>query len=334
MDGLITPGPESLPPPPPPPPEKKRFILGCLGVGLGLFLAFFHAWAWSYGVMGAEAWGYAGGVALAPALFAYLIAGRKSVRNFNRFGIWFSGMSVVFFLVSNTHPVSLHQHIGDLMKEAAGTKAVDHSGPAALNDLIRDMMKGILDDRKAFEKETQPMAADLGKLYSAESFSSREAMQRTLDAMHAIVAADQSYSKQLEGIPDRMQANVDRSSLSDSDKKGFMEGLRRSYGNGKALQIRRQAMEIETQWEGATVDLYEFAKTNASKIRVERTKLIIGDEGIRNKFNERFRKARKLRNDLAAMNTQLESAQKAALQDAGVTPKDLGLGEKEQPEKK
>jgi hypothetical protein len=332
MDGLITPGTESLPPPPQ--PGRKHFILGCLGIGLGLFLAFFHAWAWSYGTMGAEAWGYAGGAAMLPALIAFAIAGRKSVRNFNRFGIWFSGLSLFFFIVSSKHPVSLQQHIGDLMKEAAGTKAVDNSGPGALDNLVRDMMRGILDDRKAFETETQPLSADLGKLYSAESFSSQEAVQRIINATHAIVAADERYSKQLEGIPDRMQATVDRSSFSESDKKGFMEGLRKSYGNAKTLQIRRQAMETESQWEVATVDLYKFAEANAKKIRVQGTKLMIGDEGIRNQFNERFRKARGLRDDLAAMNTQLEGAQRAALQDEGLTLRDLGLGENEQPGKK
>jgi hypothetical protein len=331
MDGLITPGTESFPPPPQ--PGKKRFILGCLGIGLGLFLAFFHAWVWSYGTMGAQGWGAMVGTAILPALIAYAIAGRKSVRNFNRFGVWFSGLTLLFVVVSNRNPVSLQQHIGDLMKEAAGTKAVDNSGPGALDNLVRDMMRGILDNRKAFERETQPLSADLGKLYSAESFSSQEAMQRIISAMHAIVAADERYSKQLEGIPDRMQATVDRSSLSDSDKKGFMDGLRKSYGNAKALRIRRQAMETETQWEGATVDLYDFAEANATKIRVQGTKLTISDEGIRSKFNDRFRKARKLRDDLSAMNTQLESAQKAALQDAGLTPKDLGLGENEQPGK-
>jgi hypothetical protein len=61
---------------------------------------------------------------------------------------------------------------------------------------------------------------------------------------------------------------------------------------------------------------------------------MIGDEGIRNQFNERFRKARGLRDDLAAMNTQLEGAQRAALQDEGLTLRDLGLGENEQPGKK
>ncbi len=329
MDGIITPGVE----PQPPTPKKKHFILGFLGIALGLFLAFFHAWAWSYGMMSAEAWGYAFGTAILPALIAYAIAGRKSVRNFNRFGIWFSGLSLLFFLISSGHPVSLQQHIGDLMKEAAGTKAMDNSGPEGFNNLIRDMMRGVMDDRKAFERETEPFTAELGKLYTAETFSSGNAMQKSIDAVHGIVAVDERYSKRLEGIPDRMQAQVENSHFSESDKQGFMAGIRKSYGNAKALQIRRQAMGTETQWEGATVALYEFAMANASKVRVAGTQLVIGDERIRSKFNDLFGKSQKLRDDLLELNKQLEAAQRVALQEAGVTPKDLGIKESD-PENK
>jgi len=332
MDGLITPGVEPLPPTPTP-PKKKHFILGSLGIALGLFLAFFHAWAWSYGMMTAEAWGYATGTATLPALIAYGIAGRKSVRNFNRFGIWFSGLSLLFFLVSNGHPVSLQQHIGDLMKEAAGTKPVDNSGPGSLNNLIRDMMRGVLDDRKAFDRETEPFDAELGKLYTAETFSTEKAMQKSIDAVHGIVVVDERYSKRLEGIPDRMQAQVEKSNFSESDKQEFMAGIRKSYGSAKALEIRRQAMGTESQWEGATVALYEFAMANASKVRVAGTELVIGDERIRSKFNDLFGKSQKLRDDLVELNKQLEAAQRAALQEAGVAPKDLGMGGGD-PEKK
>jgi hypothetical protein len=60
MDGSIR--PHIDPPPPTLPPKKKHFVLGCLGIALGLFLAFFHAWTWSYGMMGAGGWGDAAGL--------------------------------------------------------------------------------------------------------------------------------------------------------------------------------------------------------------------------------------------------------------------------------
>lgn len=85
-----------------------------------------------------------------PALIAYLIAGRKSVMNFTRLGVWFSGLSLFFFIVTDQQPLTLQQHITNLMKEAAGTKPVDHSGPRNIDDLLHNTMRDVLEERKAF----------------------------------------------------------------------------------------------------------------------------------------------------------------------------------------
>jgi hypothetical protein len=334
MDNPIPPVIEPLPLPPPPPSEKKHFIiLGCLGVALGLFLAFARAWAWAYGVMTAEAWGFVLGMALVPALIAYVIAGRKSVRNFNRFGIWFSGLSLFFFLFMGGRPESLQQHVGNLMKEAAGTKAVDNSGPGVFDNLVRDMSRDVLDDRKTLDRETQPYSAEVSRLYTLDTFSSLAAMQKSIDATRGMAAADDRYSKRLEGFPDRMQALVNQTELSESDKRDFIAGVRKGYGDMKALDIRRQVGEAEKQWAAATVDLYEFAITNASALRVAGGHVVIRTEQVRSGFNDRLEKAKKLRHDMITLNHQFEAAQNAVRQEAGIGAKDLGL-EESAPDKK
>lgn len=316
----------------PPPPKKSRYVLGWLGLALGLFLSYLRAWGWSFGMMDAQAWGYATGSALFPALIAYLIAGRKSVRNFSRFGLWFSGLSVAFFLISE-HPVSLQQHIGNLAKEAAGMKPMSSDGPS-LDKLIREMMRMVLDDRKLLDQESAPFAAKLGKIYSAESFATQDAMRGMIDAVHGIAAVDERYSKKLESIPERMETYVGAATLSDSDKKDFMAGVRNSYGSQKAIQIRRQAMATERKWEAESVGLYEFALKNSARVRVAGDQLIIPDARTRNEFNDRLEKAEKLRQEIVKLNSELETAQKAALQQIGLTPKDLGLPSHEETKSK
>lgn len=330
MDSPIPPDLQPLPPPTPPSPtpsQKTHIILGCFGIALGLLLAFFRAWIWSYGLMTAESWGFAMGSAVLPALIAAAIALRKSVRSFNRFGLWFSGLSLVFFILMSRTPPPFQQHVGDLMKEAAGTKAVDNSGPGTLDNLIREMMRGVLDDRKAFDREVAQFTPALEKLYGVETFSSPEAIQKTIDAVNGIVAADQRYSKKLEGITDKIQVYVDSSHLGETDKRDFMEGVRKSYGNVKTLQIRRQAMGTEKQWGDATLDLYRFALANASKIQVDGEVLRIGSDELRRGFKDKMQKARGLQSQLDKQNDELEKAQGAALQEAGLTPKDLGLSQ-------
>ncbi len=286
----------------------------------------FERGRWSYEIADAETLGYAVGFTLLPALIAYGIAGRKSVRNFNLFGVWFSGFSLLFFLISYQHPVSLHQHIADLMKEAAGLKpADDKDHPRSLDELVRNIMRDILDERKTFDRDVGQFNPELKRLYSVESFSSTETMQRSLDAVRGAVAVDQRYSLQLESLPQRIQKRLDSSGLSGSSDSDFMEGIRKTYGESKPLNIRRQATEVEKQWGDATAAFYEFALANSAKIRVQGTRLVIGDEKVRAEFNGRMNKSRALRDNLLALNRQLESAQRELMQQSGVTPKDLGL---------
>lgn len=313
-----------------PPPEKKRHrVFAYLGIALGIFLAWFRSWAWSYGFISAEMVGHFVGSLILPAVIAYLIAGRKSVRNFNRFAVWFSWLSVLFFLVASKPPVSLSQHIGNLMKEASGAKPVDNAdGPRNFDELIRAVMRDQLDQRKAFEQETEQYTAELGRLYSADSFSSPEKMKRSVEAVRGIVAADLKYSEQIEEIPKRIEGRVQSSNLSNSDKQGFMEGIRQSIGGQKIFAIRRQSTELEKQWLDATVGLYEFTLSHPGNITVHQGRLVASSHKAQTEFNQQLEKSQALRDRLVALNGQMESAQNEALNQLGVTPKEIGLPER------
>jgi hypothetical protein len=333
MDDANMDGTEQPVPLPKPSLRKAKYILGCLAIALGMCIAYLRARAWTFGIMGAEGWGAMTGYAIIPALIAYAIAGRKSVRNFNRFGIWFSGLSLFFFIISSGHGVTLQQHIANLTKEASGTKAAGSGGPE-LDGVIRNMMREILDERKAFESQSSVYDAELHKLYSGETFSSADSMQKSMDAVRGIVAADQQYSRNLLTLPDRIQPIVDNSHLSDSDKQDFMEGVRKSFGGAKALQIRGQAMETEGQWQDATLSLYQYAKENAAKLHFDGKRVLIANRRVLNQFNERLENAQKLRNQLVDLNTKLETTQESALHDAGLTKSDLGLDGRSQANQK
>lgn len=310
-----------------PPSKKLHLIVGWFGIVLGLLLGLWRAWVRSHGALNAEMLGYATGSAMLPALIAYAIAGRKSVRNFSRFGWWFCGLSFFFFfIVSNPRPASIQQHLGDLIKEAAGTKPVDNGSPDSMKELTRDILRDILDQRKALDRDMARFNPILGKLYSVESFSNKEAMQRSLDAVRGASEVDQRYSQQLESLPQRIQARVERSGLSDSDRSEFMAGVRESHGESKLLNLRRQTMEVEKHWADATIALYEFAMAKSTNIRVEGSDLVIGNEKLRAEFVARMKQAVTFRDDLTELNNQLESAQREVLKQYGLQPTDVGLG--------
>jgi len=323
-------GPIPFLPPPPVPAEvapKPKWVIGALAIVLGLFLAYLRAWSWSYGMMTTQAWGYAWGSALLPALIAYAIAGRKSVRNFNRAGMWFCGLMLVFVLVSfaGKQPRSMDQHIADLMKEAAGTKPVDNSGPDDIDRTIRAIMQDILSMRKALEDESAPYNAELATVYSASSFADRAAMQKMIDAVHGAVKADGHFNDQLEHWPERVQGILDKSNLSASDKEGILGGFRSAFQQSPLLDVRRKVVAAEGLWETETVGLYQFALSKADRIQVIDKQIVVSGAQNLREFNDRMQRAANARIELNKMNKELEKIQQPAIQQYGLTKKDLGL---------
>ena len=73
--------------------------LAHVGIIIGIVLAIAKALVWSKGVFTSEVFGYALAGALIPGAIAYFIAGRKKVRNANRFALAFLALCVVFFLM-------------------------------------------------------------------------------------------------------------------------------------------------------------------------------------------------------------------------------------------
>jgi len=291
----------------------------------------FRALAWSYWVPTPETAGYFTGGALVPAIIAYFIAARRPIMHFRRFGLAFGGMSLLLFVLSNEHVVGLHEHLRDLAKEAAGTK--EGESRFGVDAVARDLMRDIFQGRKELDEKSAPFAPVLAQIYSAESFSSKEQMQKTLDAVRGTVALDLRFSELLKGIPDRTQARLNQTLLSDSEKQDFMKGIREAYGNSKVLNVRDECIEAEKRWGEATSGLYEFAMANADLIRPDGSHLVIASRGLRKQFSDRMAESQKLRDQLRERNAALESAQREVMKEAGITRKDLGLAEGDSPAK-
>jgi hypothetical protein len=64
-----------------------------------LLLCFVRAWIWCKGNFTAEAQGYAFSGVLMWGGVAYAIAGRRKVRNPNRFGLWFCALCLLSVLL-------------------------------------------------------------------------------------------------------------------------------------------------------------------------------------------------------------------------------------------
>jgi hypothetical protein len=95
-----------------------------LGILVGVALSVAKALVWSSGSFDAEVSGYAIGAIATALLVAYLIGGRKKVRNPNLFSLSFCGICLLLYLMERSTPhVNWKKHMGEIAKQAAGTKA-------------------------------------------------------------------------------------------------------------------------------------------------------------------------------------------------------------------
>jgi hypothetical protein len=78
-----------------------------LAVGFAIFLGIARALMWSKGIVNAEVFGYTVSAVLVPGAIAYAFAGRKKVRNGNRFAMSLALLSVLFLLIEL--PIELPQ---------------------------------------------------------------------------------------------------------------------------------------------------------------------------------------------------------------------------------
>jgi hypothetical protein len=78
-------------------------VMAYVGIIVGICLAIVKTFVWSKGVYTSEVFGYALAGALIPGAIAYAIAGRKKVRNPNRFAIWFVSLCIFFLLLELAH---------------------------------------------------------------------------------------------------------------------------------------------------------------------------------------------------------------------------------------
>jgi hypothetical protein len=81
----------------PAPPSKPFGLISWVCIVVGVLLSLSTARVWAHGEWTGEAEGYAFGSLLIPGLIAYLIAGRRKVRNPAAFGLCFLRIMPVVF---------------------------------------------------------------------------------------------------------------------------------------------------------------------------------------------------------------------------------------------
>ena len=274
----------------------------------------------------AGAAGFYLGTLLLPLFIAYAIAGAKRRRNWVKFSYWFLGLGII--LPSLSPPKSLLDlSHSDMMRELIGSKPLEDNLPEDQREMA-GLTKAFLADMKAFTKahdeQVDALEPDLDQLYTSESFSNKDAIQRSLNAIDKPQSLDRETSEMLERMPTSVKTRLDQTNLSDAQKTSFFRSFLASFNNPDFVSARKRMLEVESDWADSARDLYAFSLQHASQIVVNKDAIGISSDGIREKFNEKLTRSEGLYKEYLAAAKNVDDVRAAGLKRAGLTEAELG----------
>lgn len=313
--------------------------LGMLGIGATLLLAV------SYAALAplpslpneAQAEGYRfgsflGSMAL-PALVAYLAAGRRKVRNPNRFAGVFCAVAVVVIGLNAAgsissggfrSPETTQQKTQRLMREAAGLQPVRTSifGEDELDAALRDLFKEVIANNKEYNAAVDKLdISATASLITPQSFADPASAAEGLKQLHAAYDLDAQQEQRMQQTLENCRRRF--ANISGLDRAALLEGFR--IGLEKGMPVRQHAVSSEKAWVQSVDDLFDYARSQHSYLKLSGGLLVIAKEPVRQEFNSRIDNMNARREEFLKAKKALENFQQQILQNAGVTPEQTGL---------
>lgn len=225
---------------------------------------------------------------------------------------------------------AVNQEIVGIVKQSAGTQGANPIfTPAPGKDIsavTRDFSSQVMRLRKKHDQDSEQYAGALGKLYSADSFSSPARMRESMEAVDGIQKIDQDFAIAFGKSLSELKTRVQASSLSAHDKEELLSGVNHGIGSAEVVATWKDLQKAEDKWSKATHAFYGFALTQSSAIKVDNGHVLIVGEAVRLEFNSRLHECADLSSRVMAANRTMALKQQAGMKNMGVTRSDLGLG--------
>jgi hypothetical protein len=308
-------------------------ILSLLLFAVVLLLNYVRALRWA-GVINAESSGYMmGGVLVAVGLgFLGMFVVRKLRGRKLHPASKTLGVAAIAFVIScmaflgeaaSRRPLTeeeVNHRIGDLLKEAAGTKP-----PSADADwwdgAARDFFHDLIEMNKQYAAEVKGLDnSAIEDLYSVNSYSSKARMEAVVTQLQAAQAVDDKYAS-LDPIIKKMEERIAKAKVSESEKQEFLKGMEASMT--KALAPRNEAIRTGREWMKSTIDLYQFAIGHSPEYSIRGNKLYFENDDASKEFTARQTQAIALHKEFLKTKGAAEDSRKQGLGKLGVSPTDM-----------
>ena len=264
-----------------------------------------------------------------PVLIAYVVAGRKKVRNPNRFALVFCLISGFFSLANAASMLSFEttqQRFTRLMREAAGVQPVSHKGLPSqrrLDDAVRSQYgKMLQQNRDYIERVNKLDDSKVKEINTAKAFASAEIAQPALDQLHALYDADAAHERDVQNTLNGLRhvfEEVQPAAEREAMLKGFDESLAQQNVR------RRQLLDREKAWIDSVDDEHAYAAAHRDSMRVAGASLVIPDPEVRTEFNQKIQLQEENRKAFLKAQAELSKTTSESLGKMGLSRKDIGV---------
>ena len=308
--------------------------LGLLGIGVVVLLAILYATFVSTDEINpATLAGYRVGTfmgaMLFPTIIAYVVAGRRKVRNWRRFASFFFITGLLFLTMSWLGAVNSEtpeRRIGRLMREAAGRQPVRNVGfgkQREFDNAVRDQFRNLISLNRDYMTAVQNLnIKETAKLNSPETLADPDSAAEALKQLHAAYDLDSQEEQRVSEIIEKLRDAMRSTSSSPAMQQSMLNGFDKSVASQTSR--RRQLLSTEKAWIAAEDELYDFAGEHRRHLKLAGSQITIADEGVREHFNEKIRSEEALRTEFLKSKQQFSDDQAKLLGSYGLDMKAVG----------
>jgi len=269
------------------------------------------------------------GVMLFPTIVAYVVAGRRKVRNWKRFASLFFISGVIFLTMSWLGAVnseSPEQHIGRLMREAAGRQPVRNAGfgkQREFDDAVREQFRNLIQLNRDYTAAVEKI--DLSateKLNSPETLADPDSAEEALKQLHAAYDLDSQEEQKVSEVIEKLRNAMRSNSSSPAAQQSMLKGFDKSVA--AQTSKRQQLLSTEKAWIDAEDELYSFADQHRNHIKLAGSQIAISNDTVREHFNQRIRSEEAFRTEFLKNKQQFSNDQAKLLGSYGLDQKAVG----------
>jgi len=217
----------------------------------------------------------------------------------------------------------VNHRIGDLLKEAAGTKASSGNQQwweGAARDFFHDIF--VMNQQYTAEAASLDSSA-IKDLYSPESYRSKAHMEKVVEQLQASFAVDEKYAS-VDPLVKRFEERITAEKVSESEKQNLLKGIEGGLKEG--LGPRTEVIRTEEAWMKSTIGLYQYLIAHAAEYSVRNGKLVFTSEATRQEFSTAQAEAVRLHQEFLKAKSALDSNGQNKLEKLGLKRSDLPAG--------